>query len=99
MEHEGWCSPQQLDTGFGKVQGNAQRNWTDQQPCMHALAAKLYCPECNLFCTITITWLQVLPATYNPADPVSERQEVAVGALFLMMGRGLERLPVSLLGA
>ncbi|PRW32859.1 ribosomal S5 Elongation factor G III V family [Chlorella sorokiniana] len=37
--------------------------------------------------------VQVLPATYNPADPASERQEVAVGALFLMMGRGLERLP------
>lgn len=64
---------------------------------MHALAAKCHvsCPECYLSCTITTTWLQVLPATYNPADPASERQEVAVGALFLMMGRGLERLPVS----
>ncbi len=38
----------------------------------------------------------MLPATYNPGDPASERQEVAVSALFLMMGRGLERLPVSL---
>jgi hypothetical protein len=38
--------------------------------------------------------LQVLPATYNPADPASERQEVQIGALFLMMGRGLERLQV-----
>lgn len=37
----------------------------------------------------------MLPATYNPGDPASERQEVAVSALFLMMGRGLERLPVS----
>ena len=40
--------------------------------------------------------LQVLPATYDPSDPGSaaERQEVAIGALFLMMGRGLERLQV-----
>lgn len=39
--------------------------------------------------------MQVLPATYNPADPGSERQDVAaLGALYLMMGRGLERLQV-----
>lgn len=49
---------------------------------------------CSLRCGVLNP--QVLPATYNPADPASERQEVAVGALFLMMGRGLERLPVSL---
>ncbi|KAL4448964.1 hypothetical protein ABPG77_007681 [Micractinium sp. CCAP 211/92] len=36
--------------------------------------------------------VQVLPATYNPADPASERQEARIDALFLMMGRGLERL-------
>ena len=36
--------------------------------------------------------MHVLPATYNPADPASQRQEARVGALYLMMGRGLERL-------
>lgn len=35
---------------------------------------------------------QVLPATYNPADPTSERQEATATALYLMMGRGLECL-------
>ncbi len=38
--------------------------------------------------------VHVLPATYNPADPASERQDTALGALYLMMGRGLERLQV-----
>lgn len=38
--------------------------------------------------------VRVLPATYNPADPaaVAEAQELPVTELYLMMGRGLERL-------
>ncbi|GAB4820198.1 hypothetical protein N2152v2_007244 [Parachlorella kessleri] len=38
--------------------------------------------------------VHVLHATYNPADPATgaEAQAVALGALYLMMGRGLERL-------
>lgn len=35
----------------------------------------------------------VLSSVYNPADPSSERLTATATALYLMMGRGLERLP------
>lgn len=38
--------------------------------------------------------VHVLPPTYNPADPDSTQQAATLGALYLMMGRGLERLQV-----
>lgn len=39
--------------------------------------------------------VQVLAPTYNPADPEAGlRQEATVNGLYLMMGRGLERLEV-----
>lgn len=38
--------------------------------------------------------VHVLPPSYNPADPASEAQQAQLGALYLMMGRGLERLQV-----
>ncbi|KAK9818827.1 hypothetical protein WJX74_007698 [Apatococcus lobatus] len=36
--------------------------------------------------------VHVLPATYNPTHPESNHLEIKVDGLFLMMGRGLERL-------
>ena len=36
--------------------------------------------------------VHVLPSTYNPADLSSERQLATITSLYLMMGRGLERL-------
>lgn len=35
----------------------------------------------------------VLPSTYNPVEKDPELQEMEIKGLFLMMGRGLERLP------
>lgn len=37
---------------------------------------------------------QVLSAAYSPAQPDQLRQEGRVSGLYLMMGRGLERLQV-----
>lgn len=37
---------------------------------------------------------QVLSAAYSPAQPEQLRQEGRVSGLYLMMGRGLERLQV-----
>jgi len=36
----------------------------------------------------------VLSAAYSPAAPDEHRLEATAEALYLMMGRGLERLPV-----
>lgn len=41
--------------------------------------------------------LQVLSPAYSPANPGEHRHEATTGALYLMMGRGLERLQVWLL--
>ena len=38
--------------------------------------------------------LHVLSAAYSPAAPDEHRLEATAEALYLMMGRGLERLPV-----
>ena len=38
--------------------------------------------------------LQVLAANYSPAAPDAARQEARISGLYLMMGRGLERLQV-----
>jgi translation elongation factor EF-G len=38
--------------------------------------------------------VHVLSAAYTPAEPDRLRTEATVGALYLMMGRGLERLQV-----
>ena len=38
--------------------------------------------------------LHVLSAAYSPATPDEHRLEATAEALYLMMGRGLERLPV-----
>jgi hypothetical protein len=38
--------------------------------------------------------LHVLSAAYSPASPDEHRLEATAEALYLMMGRGLERLPV-----
>lgn len=38
--------------------------------------------------------LQVLSPAYSPANPEEHRHEATTGALYLMMGRGLERLQV-----
>ena len=37
---------------------------------------------------------QVLSAAYSPARPGEQRQEARIAGLYLMMGRGLERLQV-----